>query len=125
MLRGLGAGALATGASGVLAACTAGSQATRASATSTITLGYISPFTGSLAGFAHQGWKPKLATVAKVLLFPEDTAALGPLVSNVATDSWWGPYMPNRSSLDPTLTAAQLANAFQARQIPLRDESRR
>ena len=64
---------------------------------------------------AHQqGWRPKLATVAKVLLFPADTVALGPLVSNVATDSWWGPYMPNRSSLDPQLTAAQLASAFQA-----------
>jgi branched-chain amino acid transport system substrate-binding protein len=64
---------------------------------------------------AHQqGWKPKLATVAKVLLFPADTVTLGPLVNNVATDSWWGPYMPNRSSLDPQLTAAQLASAFQA-----------
>ena len=64
---------------------------------------------------AHQqGWRPKLATVAKVLLFPADTVALGPLVNNVATDSWWGPYMPNRSSLDPQLTAARLASAFQA-----------
>jgi branched-chain amino acid transport system substrate-binding protein len=50
---------------------------------------------------AHQqGWKPKLATVAKVLLFPDDTVALGPLVNNIATDSWWGPYMPTRSALD-------------------------
>ncbi len=48
---------------------------------------------------AQQGWKPKLATVAKVLLFPADTAALGPLVNNIATDSWWGPYRPNKSSL--------------------------
>ncbi len=47
----------------------------------------------------EQGWKPKLATVAKVLLFPADTAALGPLVNNIATDSWWGPYRPNKSSL--------------------------
>jgi branched-chain amino acid transport system substrate-binding protein len=49
-----------------------------------------------------------------VLLFPADTVALGPLVNNIATDSWWGPYMPNKSSLDPKLTAAQLANNFQA-----------
>jgi branched-chain amino acid transport system substrate-binding protein len=63
---------------------------------------------------AHQqGWKPKLATVAKVLLFPADTVALGPLVNNIATDSWWGPFMPNKSSLDGT-SASALANAFQA-----------
>jgi branched-chain amino acid transport system substrate-binding protein len=62
---------------------------------------------------AHQmGWRPKLATVAKVLLFPSDTVALGPLVTNIATDSWWGPYMPNQSSLDGT-TAKALANDFQ------------
>ena len=53
MLQGLGAGALATGAGGILAACSSGSKAAPvASSTSTITLGYIAPFTGSLAGFA-------------------------------------------------------------------------
>src|SRR5258707_7037623 len=31
---------------------------------------------------SQQGFKPKIATVAKVLLFPADTAALGPLVNN-------------------------------------------
>jgi len=63
---------------------------------------------------AHQqGWKPKLATVAKVLLFPADTVALGPLVNNIATDSWWGPYMPFKSALDGT-SASALANDFQA-----------
>jgi branched-chain amino acid transport system substrate-binding protein len=37
---------------------------------------------------AHQqGWKPRLATVAKVLLFPADTVPLGPLVNNIATNS--------------------------------------
>jgi branched-chain amino acid transport system substrate-binding protein len=60
------------------------------------------------------GWKPRLATVAKVLLFPADTVALGPLVNNIATDSWWGPYSPNTSSLDPKLTAKILADNFQA-----------
>jgi branched-chain amino acid transport system substrate-binding protein len=63
---------------------------------------------------AHQlGWKPKLATVAKVLLFPDDTVALGPLVNNIATDSWWGPYLPARSSLDPKLKASDIAYSFQ------------
>ena len=62
---------------------------------------------------SQQGFKPKLATVAKVLLFPADTVALGPLASNIATDSWWGPYMPNKSSLDGT-SASALVSAFQA-----------
>ena len=61
----------------------------------------------------QQGWKPRLATVAKVLLFPEDTIPLGPLANNIATDSWWGPYMPTTSSLDPKLTARILSDSFQ------------
>ncbi len=62
---------------------------------------------------AQQGWKPKIATVAKVLLFPADTVALGPLVNNIATDSWWGPYRPNKSSLTGQ-TAAALSAAYEA-----------
>jgi branched-chain amino acid transport system substrate-binding protein len=61
---------------------------------------------------SQQGWKPRLATVAKVLLFPADTKALGPLVNNIATDSWWGPFMPYTSSLDGT-SAKDLADAYQ------------
>src|ERR1022692_47028 len=63
---------------------------------------------------SQQGFKPKLATVAKVLLFPADTVALGPLVNNVATDSWWGPYMPYKSSLTGQ-SASALAAAYQAK----------
>src|SRR5580704_3902199 len=62
---------------------------------------------------SQQGFKPKIATVAKVLLFPADTTALGPLVINVATDSWWGPYMPYSSSLSG-VTASALANSYQS-----------
>ena len=62
---------------------------------------------------SEQGFKPKLATVAKVLLFPADTQALGALVSNIATDSWWGPYMPYSSSLDGT-SASSFAAAYEA-----------
>ena len=62
---------------------------------------------------SQQGFKPKLATVAKVLLFPADTQALGALVSNIATDSWWGPYMPYSSSLDGT-PASALAAAYES-----------
>jgi branched-chain amino acid transport system substrate-binding protein len=64
---------------------------------------------------SQQGFKPKIATVAKVLLFPADCVALGPtLVNNIATDSWWGPYMPYSSSLDG-MTASALAAAYEAK----------
>jgi branched-chain amino acid transport system substrate-binding protein len=64
---------------------------------------------------SQQGFKPKIATVAKVLLFPADCVALGPtLVNNIATDSWWGPYMPYSSSLDG-MTASALASAYEAK----------
>jgi branched-chain amino acid transport system substrate-binding protein len=58
-------------------------------------------------------FKPRLATVAKVLLFPADVVALGSLVNNIATDSWWGPYMPYHSSLNGQ-SAKSLADAFQS-----------
>jgi len=61
---------------------------------------------------AQQGFKPKIATVAKVLLFPDDVKALGPLVNNIATDSWWSPFAPYKSSLTGQ-TAAQLALEYQ------------
>ncbi|MGH9089578.1 MAG: ABC transporter substrate-binding protein [Acidimicrobiales bacterium] len=46
-----------------------------------------------------QGYKPKLATVAKVLLFPSTVTALGSLADNIATDAWWTPFSPYKSSL--------------------------
>lgn len=63
---------------------------------------------------AQQDFKPRLATVAKVLLFPADVKALGPLANNIATDSWWSPFAPYRSSLTGE-TAAELAEAYQTR----------
>ncbi|MFC4533546.1 ABC transporter substrate-binding protein [Sphaerisporangium dianthi] len=62
---------------------------------------------------AADGFRPRLATVAKVLLFPSDTLPLAGLVDNIATDSWWGPYMPNTSSLDGE-SAKSLAEAYQS-----------
>jgi branched-chain amino acid transport system substrate-binding protein len=47
----------------------------------------------------QQNFRPKLATVAKVLLFPTDAYAMGSEVYNVATDSWWVPGLPWHSSL--------------------------
>jgi branched-chain amino acid transport system substrate-binding protein len=61
----------------------------------------------------QQGFKPKLATVAKVLLFPPDAYALGKLAYNVATDAWWVPSLPWKSSFTGE-TCQQMANEFEA-----------
>jgi branched-chain amino acid transport system substrate-binding protein len=61
----------------------------------------------------QQGFKPKLATVAKVLLFPTDAYAMGNKVYNIATDAWWVPGLPWHSSLTGD-TCPQLADAFTA-----------
>jgi len=60
----------------------------------------------------QQGFKPKLATVAKVLLFPTDAYALGSLVNNVATDAWWAPSLPWTSSFTGE-TCQQMATDFE------------
>jgi branched-chain amino acid transport system substrate-binding protein len=60
----------------------------------------------------QQGFRPKLATVAKVLLFPTDTYALGSLVYNVATDAWWAPTLPWTSSFTGE-TCQQFADEYE------------
>jgi branched-chain amino acid transport system substrate-binding protein len=61
----------------------------------------------------QQGFRPNLATVAKVLLFPPDAYAMGSLVYNVATDTWWVPTLPWTSSFTGQ-TCQQFANEFEA-----------
>ena len=60
---------------------------------------------------AQQGYQPKLATVAKALLFPSSVEALGPLGVNLGTEVWWSPSHPFTSSLTGQ-TSAQLADAY-------------
>lgn len=48
---------------------------------------------------SQQGFKPKLASVAKALLFPESVAALGPLGHNLTCEVYWSPKFPFHSSL--------------------------
>jgi branched-chain amino acid transport system substrate-binding protein len=61
----------------------------------------------------QQGFKPKLATVAKVLLFPTDAYAMGSEVYNVATDTWWVPTLPWTSSLSGE-TCQQMASEYES-----------
>ena len=61
----------------------------------------------------QQGFRPKLATVAKVLLFPPDAYALGAEAYNVATDAWWAPSLPWTSSFTGE-TCQHMASEFEA-----------
>jgi len=60
---------------------------------------------------AQQGYKPKLATVAKVMLFPSEAEGLGQLSNNIATDVWWSPSHPYKSAFDGK-TCKQLSDDF-------------
>ena len=61
----------------------------------------------------QQGFRPKVATVGKALLFPAAIEALGELGDGTSTEVWWTPSHPFKSSLTGQ-TAAQLAAAYEA-----------
>jgi branched-chain amino acid transport system substrate-binding protein len=61
----------------------------------------------------QQGFKPKLATVAKVLLFPTDAYSMGSKAYNIATDSWWVPELPWTDSLTQK-SCMDFGNAYTA-----------
>ena len=62
---------------------------------------------------AHQNrFTPRLATVAKALLFPSVVEALGPIGNNLVAPAWWHRDYPYKSSLDGT-TAAAFADGYQ------------
>jgi branched-chain amino acid transport system substrate-binding protein len=60
----------------------------------------------------QQGFRPKIVSVGKALLFPAAVDALGELGQGLSTEVWWSPSHPFRSSLTKQ-TAAQLATAYQ------------
>lgn len=62
---------------------------------------------------AQMGFKPKVATVAKALLFPGAVAALGSRAEGMSTEIWWTPAYPFKSSLTGQ-TARQLADSYTA-----------
>lgn len=62
---------------------------------------------------AQMGFKPKVATVAKALLFPGAVAALESRADGMSTEIWWTPAYPFRSSLTGQ-SAKQFADAYQA-----------
>ena len=60
---------------------------------------------------AQQGFRPKIASIGKALLFPSSVEALGALGQNVSTEVWWTPSHPFTSSLTQA-TAKQLADDY-------------
>ncbi|MDQ0083146.1 branched-chain amino acid transport system substrate-binding protein [Variovorax boronicumulans] len=62
---------------------------------------------------AQMNFKPKVATVAKALLFPGGVAALGARADGMSTEIWWTPAYPFKSSLTGQ-TARQFADAYTA-----------
>lgn len=62
---------------------------------------------------AQQGFRPKVCTIAKAILFPQTVNALGERGDGLSSELWWSPYHPFKSSLTGA-SAAQLCEAFTA-----------
>jgi branched-chain amino acid transport system substrate-binding protein len=71
-------------------------------------------FTNFWKQASQQGFKPKIASVGKALLFPSSIEALGDVGLNLSSEVWWSPSHPFKSSLTGA-TAKQLADDFTAR----------
>lgn len=48
----------------------------------------------------QQGYRPKMATIGKGLLYPSDVAAVGQAANNLSCEVWWSPAFPFKSSLN-------------------------
>jgi len=59
----------------------------------------------------QKGFKPKIASVGKALLFPVALDALGKAGNNLSSEVWWTPTHPFKSSLTG-VSAADLAKAY-------------
>lgn len=62
---------------------------------------------------AQKGFRPKVASVGKALLFPSSVEALGANGDGLSTEVWWTPNHPFKSSLTGQ-SARQLADGYEA-----------
>jgi branched-chain amino acid transport system substrate-binding protein len=60
----------------------------------------------------QQGFRPKVISIGKALLFPTSIEALGDLGDGLSTEVWWSPSHPFKSSLTGQ-SARQLADAYE------------
>jgi branched-chain amino acid transport system substrate-binding protein len=61
---------------------------------------------------SQQGFKPKIASVGKALLFPVAVEALGRNGNNLSSEVWWSPSHPFKSSLTGQ-SAREIATAYE------------
>jgi branched-chain amino acid transport system substrate-binding protein len=61
----------------------------------------------------QQGFKPKIASIGKAILFPVAVEALGKDGNNLSSEVWWSPSHPFKSSLTGK-SAKELAMAYEA-----------
>jgi branched-chain amino acid transport system substrate-binding protein len=61
---------------------------------------------------AQQGFKPKVVTVGKALLFPASVATLGGRADGLSCEIWWSPSHPFRSGLTGQ-SAKELCDAYE------------
>jgi branched-chain amino acid transport system substrate-binding protein len=59
----------------------------------------------------QQGFRPKVASIAKAILFPVAVEALGPAGQNLSTEVWWSASHPFKSSLNG-MSCAAMAQAY-------------
>ncbi len=62
---------------------------------------------------AQQGYRPKIVTPPKALLFPSAVEALGSRGAGLTTEIWWSPHHPFKSGLTGQ-TAQQFCDAYTA-----------
>lgn len=61
---------------------------------------------------AQQGFKPKVVTIGKALLFPTSLDALGDRGDGLTSEVWWAPSYPYKSSLTG-ISSADLASSYE------------
>jgi branched-chain amino acid transport system substrate-binding protein len=61
---------------------------------------------------AQQGFKPKVVTVGKALLFPASVSAIGSRADGLSSEIWWSPSHPFKSGLTGQ-SAKELCDAYE------------
>ncbi len=62
---------------------------------------------------AQQGFRPKVASVGKAILFPSAVNAIGDAAQNLSSEVWWSNVHPFKSSLNG-LSAGQVCEAYES-----------
>jgi branched-chain amino acid transport system substrate-binding protein len=79
-----------------------------------IVTGTLTPpdFTTFWTQAAQQGFKPKVVTIGKALLFPDSIAALGGRADGLSCEIWWSPSHPFKSGLTGQ-SSKELCDAYE------------